>query len=54
MNLRKAVATAAMMAVAVVGSAGVASADPVEDFCDGPRDGKAVAQRTVCPLLEGA
>ena len=52
MTIKKAVATALMMAVALVGPAGAAAADPVEDFCDGPRDGKAVVQRTVCPLIE--
>lgn len=52
MTIKKAVATAIMMAVTLVGSAGAAAANPVDRFCDGPRDGKAVAQRTVCPLLE--
>lgn len=52
MTIKQAIATALVTAVALVGSAGAALADPIEDFCDGPRDGKAVAQRTICPLVE--
>lgn len=50
--VKRTIAATLMMAVALVGSAGAAAANPVERFCDGPRDGKAVVQRTVCPLIE--
>jgi len=40
---------ATIAALSLFGSAGAASADPVEDFCDrSPRDGKAFWYRIVC------
>lgn len=42
---------ATIAALGLLAPAGPVSANPVDQFCDGPKDGKAVVQRTVCPLI---